>query len=177
MNTHSNSNSNNNINTNTNNTNINQKLNELQVNYEKEVFQIRQKVLGRFKSPFQSLNEQRHRIIYNKNNNNTTNYFQNIPHINTVSNAHNMPLNNQILSTLSSTNSTNNFYYAQSKKLQNYIKEKYISNNNTYPQTELSYYLYGRLIGQGAFGKVNLGLNVLTGRVVAIKSFNKKELK
>ena len=174
MNTHSNSNSNNNINTNNNNTNINQKLNELQVNYEKEVFQIRQKVLGRFKSPFQSLNEQRHRIIYNKNNNNTTNYFQNIPHINTVSNAHNMPINNQILSTLSSTNSTHNFYYAQSKKLQNYIKEKYISNNNTYPQTELSYYLYGRLIGQGAFGKVNLGLNVLTGRVVAIKSFNKK---
>ena len=32
------------------------------------------------------------------------------------------------------------------------------------------------MIGQGAFGKVNLGLNVLTGRVVAIKSFNKKNL-
>ena len=40
----------------------------------------------------------------------------------------------------------------------------------------MQFYKYGRLIGQGAFGKVNLGLNILTGRVVAIKSFNKLNL-
>ena len=40
----------------------------------------------------------------------------------------------------------------------------------------ISFYKYGRIIGQGAFGKVNLGLNILTGRVVAIKSFNKQSL-
>ena len=56
---------------------------------------------------------------------------------------------------------------AQSKQLQIYIQSQ------STPHTELSFYLYGRRIGQGAFGKVNLGLNVLTGRVVAIKSFNK----
>jgi MAP/microtubule affinity-regulating kinase len=41
----------------------------------------------------------------------------------------------------------------------------------------VSFYKYGRLIGKGAFGKVNLGLHILTGRIVAIKSFNLKKLK
>jgi len=30
------------------------------------------------------------------------------------------------------------------------------------------------MLGKGAFGKVNMALHVLTGRIVAIKSFNKK---
>ena len=30
-----------------------------------------------------------------------------------------------------------------------------------------------KTIGRGAFGKVNLGLHILSGRLVAIKSFNK----
>ena len=34
-----------------------------------------------------------------------------------------------------------------------------------------------RLIGQRVFGKVNIGLNILSGRVVAVKSFIKAELK
>ena len=59
--------------------------------------------------------------------------------------------------------------------LSKYIKE-YYRRYNKYPNTNLNFYLYGRLIGQGAFGKVNIGLNILTGRVVAIKSFNKKSL-
>ena len=66
----------------------------------------------------------------------------------------------------------NNEYMDQSQKLSNYIKEYYRKNNN-YPQTQLDFYRIGRVIGQGGFAKVNLGLNVLTGRVVAIKSFNK----
>ena len=55
------------------------------------------------------------------------------------------------------------------------IKE-YYKQNLCYPNTDLSFYKYGRVIGRGAFGKVNIGLNILTGRIVAIKSFNKKNL-
>ena len=64
------------------------------------------------------------------------------------------------------------YYMEKSLSLINYIKEYYIQNKK-YPETKINFYLYGRRIGQGAFGKVNLGLNVLTGRVVAIKSFKK----
>ena len=70
-------------------------------------------------------------------------------------------------------NITKNIYMESSLNLTNYIIKHY-KKNKKYPNTNLSFYKYGRLIGQGAFGKVNLGLNVLTGRVVAIKSFNKK---
>jgi hypothetical protein len=60
-------------------------------------------------------------------------------------------------------------YYKQlSKNLSNYIKE-YYNNYKEYPETKISFYLFGRLIGRGAFGKVNLGLHILSGRIVAIK--------
>ena len=85
-------------------------------------------------------------------------------------------LDNINMSTYSSQNKKDSHYYLKkSQKLSQYIKEYYLKYNK-YPPTDVSFYLYGRLIGQGAFGKVNLGLNVLTGRVVAIKSFNKKNL-
>ena len=64
------------------------------------------------------------------------------------------------------------YYMEKSINLMNYIKE-YFKKYSTYPETKINFYLYGRQIGKGAFGKVNLGLNVLTGRVVAIKSFKK----
>ena len=67
------------------------------------------------------------------------------------------------------------YYMKLSEKLSSYIKN-YYNKFKKYPDTSLSFYKYGRLIGQGAFGKVNLGLNILTGRVVAIKSFMKKNL-
>ena len=67
------------------------------------------------------------------------------------------------------------YYLKESQKLSEYVK-KYYKEHKKYPETNLNFYKYGRLIGQGAFGKVNLGLNVLTGRVVAIKSFNKSNL-
>ena len=63
----------------------------------------------------------------------------------------------------------------QSNKLSIYIKN-YYKKFQSYPPTTINFYKYGRLIGQGAFGKVNIGLNVLSGRVVAIKSFNKAKL-
>ena len=68
------------------------------------------------------------------------------------------------------------YYMDKSNKLVSYIK-KYYNEHKTYPETKINFYLYGRQIGQGAFGKVNLGLNVLTGRVVAIKSFKSSEEK
>ena len=79
------------------------------------------------------------------------------------------------ISCISSTTRDSNYYMEKCNSLSKYIKE-YYNKNQKYPSTDLNFYLYGRLIGQGAFGKVNIGLNVLTGRVVAIKSFNKKDL-
>ena len=71
-------------------------------------------------------------------------------------------------------NENQNCYLKESIKLSNYIKN-YYKENKKYPQTNLDFYKYGRLIGQGAFGKVNIGLNVLTGRIVAIKSIDKNK--
>ena len=68
------------------------------------------------------------------------------------------------------------FYKKESERLSKYIKE-YYSLHEDYPKSQISFYEYGRLIGKGAFGKVNLGLHILTGRIVAIKSFNKKSLR
>ena len=56
-----------------------------------------------------------------------------------------------------------------------YIKS-YYEKNDKYPKTKMNFYKYGRLLGKGAFGKVNLALHVLTGRLVAIKSINKTKL-
>ena len=74
-----------------------------------------------------------------------------------------------------STMKDSNYYSHECENLSKYIQEYYIKNKE-YPPTDLSFYKYGRMIGRGAFGKVNIGLNILTGRIVAIKSFNKKNL-
>ncbi len=83
--------------------------------------------------------------------------------------------NQNTISKMSSTTLDSNYYMEKCNSLSKYIKE-YYKKYDKYPNTDLNFYLYGRLIGQGAFGKVNIGLNILTGRVVAIKSFNKKTL-
>ena len=49
-----------------------------------------------------------------------------------------------------------NIYMEASLNLTEYIKNFY-KKYKKYPNTNLSFYKYGRLIGQGAFGKVNLG--------------------
>ena len=68
-----------------------------------------------------------------------------------------------------------NYYSQESENLSKYIKD-YYKSHSTYPQTDITFYKIGRLIGRGAFGKVNIGLNILTGRIVAIKSFNKQNI-
>ena len=40
--------------------------------------------------------------------------------------------------------------------------------------TKLDFYRIGKLLGKGAFGRVNLGMHKLSGKFVAIKSINKK---
>ena len=78
---------------------------------------------------------------------------------------------------LTTTKSLDCFYYKDERtKLYKYIR-KYYLEHKSYPETQKNFYLYGRQIGHGAFGKVNLALHVASGRLVAIKSFNKKNLK
>ena len=74
-------------------------------------------------------------------------------------------------------NYKDSFYYNEiSKKLSIKIK-KYGKEHNfkEYPKTDLSFYKIGRSLGHGAFGKVNIALHVLSGHIVAIKSFNKNK--
>ena len=82
--------------------------------------------------------------------------------------------NNNTMSLLSTIRDAN-YYQHECETLSEHIKT-YYQNNKEYPKTDLSFYKYGRIIGRGAFGKVNIGLNILTGRVVAIKSFNKQNI-
>ena len=46
-------------------------------------------------------------------------------------------------------------------------KEKY----KKYPESNTNFYIIGRVLGRGAFGKVNLCVHKLTGRLVAMKSY------
>ena len=50
------------------------------------------------------------------------------------------------------------YYKKLSDNLSKYIKN-YYNKHNDYPKTKISFYKFGRLIGRGAFGKVNLGFN------------------
>ena len=61
-------------------------------------------------------------------------------------------------------------------KLSLYFK-KYYSEKNAYPQSGIEFYLFGREIGHGAFGKVNLCLHIASGHLIAMKTFVKKNLK
>lgn len=78
-------------------------------------------------------------------------------------------------SSVKSTVRESNYYKREAEKISNYIKQ-YYDKNKDFPQTTLHFYKYGRLLGRGAFGKVNLGLHIMSGRLVAVKSFNKTKL-
>ena len=85
---------------------------------------------------------------------------------------------NESTSSIISTLKENGKYSCYNRDMEiisNYIKN-YNSKYNKYPTTKMNFYKYGRLLGKGAFGKVNLSLHVLTGRLVAIKSINKSKL-
>ena len=86
-------------------------------------------------------------------------------------NNENININISVASTLKECE----YYKQECSKLSSYIIN-YYKKNNSYPKTELNFYKYGRLLGKGAFGKVNIALHLASGRLVAIKSFNKKKL-
>lgn len=44
------------------------------------------------------------------------------------------------------------------------------------PKTMPEFYRAGKMLGRGAFGKVNLGMHKLTRKLIAIKSINKEYL-
>ena len=52
----------------------------------------------------------------------------------------------------------------------------YIKKHNELPPTTLEYYKFVKLIGKGAFGKVNLAIHRLSNKFVALKSINKQFL-
>ena len=53
-----------------------------------------------------------------------------------------------------------------------YIRN-YIKKTNELPPTTLEFYKFIKLIGKGEFGKVTLGVHLLTGKHVAIKTIEK----
>ena len=132
-----------------------------------------------------NLNENNQNIIINQvneivstkqmsNESKTPSNNSNTKNSKTIEKSDNMLDNISEISRKSTIMKDSKYYMNKSQKLIEYIKDYYNKNKNNYPETKINFYLYGRPIGQGAFGKVNLGLNVLTGRVVAIKSFKKR---
>ena len=111
------------------------------------------------------------------NNENNNNINIDLININSKTSEKNDINNNTIsnkneLSTISQKDY--NYYNEESlKKIKSIKKYGSEHNYNSYPKTNLSYYKIGRSIGHGAFGKVNIALHVLSGHIVAIKSFNK----
>jgi len=55
------------------------------------------------------------------------------------------------------------------------IKEAFKKTGDA-PKTSTEHYRAGKMLGRGAFGKVNLGMHKLTRKLVAIKSINKEYL-
>ena len=60
-------------------------------------------------------------------------------------------------------------------QLSSKIKEAF-SKKDDAPETTTDFYRAGKMLGRGAFGKVNLGMHKLTRKLVAIKSINKEYL-
>ena len=101
---------------------------------------------------------------------------------NILQNKNNININTEISESnesLISTIKENEKYISYNRDMEiisSYIKN-YYKKYKKYPSTKMKFYKYGRLLGKGAFGKVNLCLHTLTGRLVAIKSINKEKIK
>ena len=86
----------------------------------------------------------------------------------------NKNLNEEFNISLLTTLKDSSFYINEQLKLAQFIK-KYYREKGFYPESHINFYKYGRLLGKGAFGKVNIALHIASGKLVAIKSFNKKK--
>ena len=78
--------------------------------------------------------------------------------------------------TISTLTKDSSFYKEKLCELSIFI-QKYYKEYNKYPSSSTDFYLFGREIGSGAFGKVNIALHIGSGRLVAIKIFAKKNLR
>ena len=59
-------------------------------------------------------------------------------------------------------------------EVHNYLKQQWKIKQPS--RTEVWFYKIGKLLGKGAFGKVNLGIHKLTGKLVAIKFISKEAM-
>lgn len=64
----------------------------------------------------------------------------------------------------------------QNRKVISYIKKNFKINNEC-PPTTVDFYRVGKVLGKGAFGKVNIALQVVADQLVAIKSINTSHFK
>lgn len=62
-----------------------------------------------------------------------------------------------------------NEIYQVTKEIKRSFKE-----NDTPPKTKITFYRVSKIIGSGAFGKVNLAMHILARKLVAIKSIKKE---
>ena len=170
---------------------IKQKMQKLLSESEREILQIRKdfamhfitstnsptnkKINNKFENSVSP--KQLHKKIFVNTNKNKLNFVinKNNTKKNSTTSQNSEKINNEEIILNSSLIHDSTYYLNESLKLTNYIRD-YHNKEGKYPETNLNFYKYGRLIGQGAFGKVNLGLNILTGRIVAIKSFDKTKL-
>jgi serine/threonine protein kinase len=51
---------------------------------------------------------------------------------------------------------------------------KSFAKKGTAPETDINYYRVGKMLGRGAFGKVNLAMHKIVRKLVALKSLNKE---
>ena len=74
-----------------------------------------------------------------------------------------------------STGPTNSPRVIEMQQLRDKIRVSFQEKDQA-PETNTEFYRAGKMLGRGAFGKVNLGMHKLTRKLVAIKSINKEYL-
>ena len=143
---------------------------ELEIKIEKNKEKINDKDMNKKKVPDKDLSDKEEDISL-------LNYLNNNLDQPLLLNSDTNILNESFDSTHSATKENNKYYNCTKSKeiISNYIKKYYLKYKK-YPKTKMKFYKYGRLLGKGAYGKVNLCLHALTGRLVAIKSINKSKI-
>ena len=58
-------------------------------------------------------------------------------------------------------------------KLKKKVRQSFLNGNGA-PETQVEFYKIGKIMGKGAFGKVNLAIHKFSGKFVALKSINKQ---
>jgi 5'-AMP-activated protein kinase catalytic alpha subunit len=64
----------------------------------------------------------------------------------------------------------------QCQKLIRHLRQTFQKTGEC-PETTVNFYIVGKVLGKGAFGKVNIAMQVLTKQLVAIKSINTAHFK